>query len=372
MGTYALPLGTPQATQAACLTIPGQEPAWTCNLVGDAGIQIVIDTPVGSDQPGAYLQVELDDNPMLVYGSQRSSMVTNFSPFLLVIDNDAKDDGVAYYFQQQYNKLALLPEDAINRTTGKFKREFANTSKWLTPKQYPHPSERPWLCYWNNTFIEGFIYPNKKAVIAPTTTTHYPTPSPISSATPSGSSASRNHGGYSSSKPQTTPWTITGAAPYQTVTTTVTMPSTTCTYSGVASDFPAWMEAHYPGWYEQDGKAWPPDGGQRKKRDYSYYGEYDSHHYVDNDPSQYPYLVKIEERRVSGSAHPYCNQIVILNNYHWGPATESNGDQITIALTEQDPPYQRYINDGDVGKKHRLRKRGIVPGECHCQWQSGE
>ena len=367
-GTYALPLGTAQATQAACLTVFDQEPAWTCDLAGDAEIQIVITTPTGSDQPGAYLQVEIEDDPILAYGSQRSSMVTNFSPFLLVVDNDAPEDGVAYYFQQQYDKLALLPEDAINTTSGKIKRDVTHVA--LTPNQYAMPSDRPWLCYWNNTFIEGFIYPSKKAVVGPSISTDYPTPTPTSAHTtaPPGT----QYQSSTSSKPQTTPWSITGVAPGDYVTTTVTMPTTTCTYTGPASSFPAWMEQHYPGWYDQDGQAWPP-GPHPTKRDLgSYWGEYDALHFEDDDPAEYPYLVKLEERRVPGTARPYCNQIVILNNYKWGPATDGNNNQISIALMEQDPPYQRYINNGDVGKKRRLRKRAVVPGECHCQWHSGE
>lgn len=366
MGTYSLPLGTPEATQATCLTIPDQQPAWDCNLAGDADISIVLDSPHGSDQPGAYLIVEVGDELLLSYGSQRSSMSTTFSPFLLVIDDDEPGNGPAYYFQQQYNKFVVLPEDAIDVTAGKIKRDSrAVPTSWFNQKKFAGPYDKPWFCYFNQTFIEGFIYTNKPAVPATATTTSYPMPP--STAAPD-TDTDTGYGSDKYSTPSyTTPWSITGAVATETVTTTLTMPSTTCIYSGVASAFPSWMSASYSGWYESGGTVWPPDATKRRKRDDdANYNTPDG-----DDRPQYPYVVKIEERRLPNSPRPYCKQMQGLTSYGWGFATDANNDTITVILTEEDPPHREYVNTDEAGKV-RLRRRRMVPGECHCQWQSGQ
>ena len=363
------------------MTNPAQAAAWNCDLVGDVNIQIVIDTPPGSDQPGAYLTVDIEDQPIFSYGNQRSSMETTFSPFLLVTDNDAPGSGPAYYFNQQYNKLAIIHEEDLNKTTGTVKRDFAEVpDAWLNRKKYAGTGDRPWFCYWNGTFVEGFIYPNERAVPpAQTTTSSYPTPPPSTSMPAPTNENYSSSSSYSYSHPVTSPWSIAGAQPTETVTTTVIMPSTTCVYTGVASAFPSWMEDRYPGWVEVNGKAYPPgwggdsDGSTYRKAKRGEYGsdygyDYDGNQY----PPQYPYVVKIEERRLPGSPHPYCNQVVVLNNWDWNWATDEEGNQITIMLTEQDPTYHSYVAEGEAGKKARLRKRKEVPGECHCQWQSGQ
>ena len=288
-------------------------------------------------------------------------MSTLFSSFLLVTDLDAPQYGAAYYFQQQYNKLALVPDDAIDVVNGKLKRDFMNVpAGYRSRKQFAAPEDRPWLCYWNNTFVEGFIYPQERAdqwatpisSSLPPTTSSYPSSSSTSSGWPTGS--------------YTTPWAIASAYADDTVTTTVMMPTTSCVYTGRASNFPDWMESRYPGWWESKGTAYPPPmtyppGAKptnRKRSD----------HYDNNGPAPYPYRVKIEERRLPGSPHPYCNKIQILDDLNWNFVPDTGEEPVTIQLTEQDPDYQAYV----AGDKKKVRKRRLVPGECHCQWQSGD
>lgn len=292
-------------------------------------------------------------------------MSTLFSPFLLVTDLDAPNNGPAYYFQQQYNKLALVPDDAIDVASGKIKRDYMDVpNDWTNRKQYAAPSDRPWLCYWNNTFVEGFIYPQVPVNNFATQISSSLPPTTSSSYYPSSTSSAKG--------PYTTPWAIESAEAEATVTTTVIMPSTTCVYSGKASDFPGWMAEKYPGWYESNGIAYPPaptfpPGAKptdRRKR----HADFDGDYWNDDDggPEPYPYLVKIEERRLPGSPHPYCNKIQILDDLNWNFVSDTGLEPVTIQLAEQDPAYQAYV-DGDK----KLRRRRLVAGECHCQWQSG-
>ena len=126
------------------------------------------------------------------------------------------------------------------------------------------------------------------------------------------------------------------------------------------------MQSKYPGWYESKGIAYPPSptyppgaNPTSRKRD---------ENYNDKGLAPYPYLVKIEERRLPGSAHPYCNKIQILDDLNWNFVPDTGEEPVTIQLAEQDPDYQAYVDGGDTKK---VRKRRLVPGECHCQWQSG-
>ena len=292
-------------------------------------------------------------------------MQTLFSPFLLVTDNDSPDRGPAFYFQQQYNKVVVVPGDAINQNAKKFKRGFPkNPAAWLSRKEYATPGDKPWFCYWNNTFVEGFIYPNEKAKASPSSASSYPTPPATATSTPQGTASSTT----GSSTPSATPWSITWADPWETVATTVDMSTTSCTYTGAASGFPNWMHDNYPYWYkhgDHNGNKNSPPG--RKKRSMPYQLDSDG----DYDAQQYPYLVKIEERRLPGSPQPYCVQAQVLDNHHWNWVTYPDGEQITIYLSESDPGYSAYLAAGEASNR-RLGKRRTIPGECHCQWQSGQ
>ena len=129
------------------------------------------------------------------------------------------------------------------------------------------------------------------------------------------------------------------------------------------------MSESYSGWYEKSGTVWPPSTPgptKRRKRDSD-----DNYLPDDYNQPQYPYLVKIEERRQPNSPSPYCNQMQGLDDFDWGFAQDANGNTITVHLTEEDPSYREYVNAGEAGKA-RLRRRRTVPGECHCQWQSGQ
>lgn len=138
------------------------------------------------------------------------------------------------------------------------------------------------------------------------------------------------------------------------------------------------MEHKYPGWVDVNGYPfYPPhddDGPSKKKRGAdSGFMELDGD--GDVDPEQYPYQIKIEERRLPGSPSPYCVQVQVLDNWqwNWAPKNGHNDEQIMVTLTEQDPPYREYVNEGDASSsKVKLRKRKVVPGECHCQWESGQ
>lgn len=273
-------------------------------------------------------------------------MNTTFAPFLWVHDMDETEQTPALYFKTQYDKLVVLPEDVLDLSSNKIKRDSNGRPPGWFEGQVALPSEKPWFCFWNDTLLEGFIYPNKAHQVRPL---------------PS----------YSASTSYSTPaWAATmTAAPSQTITTTLTMSTTTATYTGPASAFPKWLHDKYPK-FNMTAYNSASAKDDKDKRDKDSAGPAD-------DPNDeygltvYPYSVKLEERRLPGSPLPYCIQYQVLNDgiVNWIPGPESQ--QIVIQLLEKNPPFKpvMYPDHPSGGQKPR-QKRSETPETCHCQWRS--
>ncbi|EMC92719.1 hypothetical protein BAUCODRAFT_37619 [Baudoinia panamericana UAMH 10762] len=353
-GTYALSLSTPQEAQAACLVQSNQQAAWACNLAGNPAAVLTVVRPPNVNQTGAYMSYSSSDKT-ISYGSQNYMMQTLWAPFMTVQDNDAPGDGPAYYFQQFYDKVVVVPESALTAPTAapgsNTKRQALDLAPgWLQQKQVASAGEKPWFCVWNNTFMEGFIYVQQP--IASTYSLATPTPTPTNISSPVTKS------------PATT-------AP---ITAKVTLPSTTITWTGPPSAYASWAThlAQYQtqGGYDYDGyDGNDGNNNHKEKRQYDPDALYDS-------LSVYPKVVKIEERRLPGNTvQPYCQQYQILDDGGYGLLTYPGTSQvIAIQLDEVDPGYGAYQSAGVAGsrRKQMLGERATVPGTCHCQWMSGQ
>ncbi|KAK5137505.1 hypothetical protein LTR08_008483 [Meristemomyces frigidus] len=357
-GTYALALSTPQETQVACLPVQAQQPAWSCDIGGLPAAAISVGTPPGSNQSGAFIFYGADEDT-ISYGTQASFMQTSFAPFMTVQDNEDLESGPAYYFQQTYDKLVVLPESALSASpSNKNKRQGIQLDPgWLQQKQTAQPGDKPWFCVWNNTFLEAFIYVQQP--VAPSTNST----SAVVLPTVSLNDSSQTWG--SSSPPLTSTTQPPPVSPTQFTTTPPTMTSSTGPSTGPASAFSAWS-AHV----EQSGQGGSDDdddtsGHSGKKRQ-------DADELYDT-LAVYPYVVKLEERRLAGNpVAPYCQQYQVLDNggYNWIP--DSNGKPVIIELNEQDPSYAAYESAGIAGSSKKLKEKRVVAGGCHCQWMSGQ
>lgn len=80
----------------------------------------------------------------------------------------------------------------------------------------------------------------------------------------------------------------------------------------------------------------------------------------------YPYVIKLEERRIPGAPQPYCQQYQMLDDGSVGALDNgSSGEPIIVQLSESDPGLAAYSSAG-------LKQRSTeVAGGCHCQWFSG-
>ena len=180
-----------------------------------------------SNGTGASIIYAAQDS-QICYGTQQSFMQTTWSPFITVTDNDAPGNGPAYYFQQFFDKVVVLPETALPAPTGSNKQKrqgFQLDQGWLQQKSVAQPGDRPWFCVWNNTFLEGFIYvqqPIASSYVLPTAS-----PTPTANTSASGSSATLTSGGKY-------------GQPTEFLTTTVTMSTSTATFTGPAWKVSAW------------------------------------------------------------------------------------------------------------------------------------
>lgn len=164
-GTFALSLGQAEATQAACLTNSSFADAWGCSIPSPQSLAIVIEQPPsGSDEcEGAYLFDASNNNDYtnVTYGAQMPT--TSFSQFLTVTDIDDTALGPAFYFEAFYDKLVVVPAASIPysgfNSNSKRDPSFTVPPKWHTQHEIA-AGEQPWFCYWNSTFVEGFIYTN--------------------------------------------------------------------------------------------------------------------------------------------------------------------------------------------------------------------
>lgn len=252
----------------------------------------------------------------ILYGLQTPDLPAQ--ALQLVLDLDYRAYGPAFHFQSRYDKLVILRPEELNTFGGVAKRQDPTLRQRFQVK----PGDLPWYCYWNQTYIEGYIYAEDNSTAASFT---FPT------AAPSGSpSVSYDMAGFLA--------TASTAAVPSTGTLPASSASVTATPAPVARR-DAQSDAAAP-------PRMPP----------------------------YPRIVKIEERRLPNSPQPYCQQMVLLDNGKIAPATYGNNDfPKKILLQESDPTYAEYYAvqataTGNSKRESGVQRRTDPSDACHCQW----
>jgi len=164
-GVFRLPLGTPEEQQKGCLTNNSQFEAWTCETSGPPmNLNIIPPGQIPGMQFGAAQLQSSDRIDGTIYGTQPPIM----SPqkLVLVADLDDPGRGPAYHFSTHYDKIVVLQSWALpgGVRNGPNKRDFFPNAGFGNGGFRRHNrveiGDSPWMCIWNNTFIEGFIYAN--------------------------------------------------------------------------------------------------------------------------------------------------------------------------------------------------------------------
>lgn len=336
-GTFALPVGIPQESSPNCLTVANQLSAWSC-VMGGPPVKLTIGLSPGGGGKVASLNPIPDDDNGIQYGVQPPTI--NMQSLSLVIDQDYPALGPAFHFQGMYNKLVVLENFAA---ANKLRKRHADDRPPMNP-DFRHrfevkPGDFPWFCYWNQTFIEGYIYVQDNSSAAYFT---FPPSTSCSSTTLDSAASTSNPGSKPSSpSPQEEPTTPTPST---------TPPPTTPLYT------------------PSDWTAFPTSHPFIRPRDARLQG--------------YPRVVKIEERRIPGAPQAYCQKMTLLDSGVVVPAY-ANGNPIIINLQETDPTMQQFMSASAGGAaastkaaattaategKRRLLPRDDPANACHCQW----
>ncbi|KAF2733098.1 hypothetical protein EJ04DRAFT_439784 [Polyplosphaeria fusca] len=325
-GVFALPLGIPQESNPGCLTQANQYAAWSCKMSFAPLVLTINDTAANNDGNSTIISIQgipKPDSPVQ-YGIQAPALP--MQGMRIVADLDYVAYGPAYHFQTLYDKVVVLNYDDFAAGSGLRVRDKTSRKRDGDKPQYRQrfqvlPGDTPWFCYWNQTFIEGYIYAKDNSSAA--TRTDWPsawytntyTSTPVASSVPAAAT------GYDGS------------------------PATTA---------PA-------------GSPVPTPLARRGDSDYPHY-------------SAYPRIVKIEERRLPGAPQPFCVKKRLLDN---GIMVEeqNNGKTISVPLQELDPTIEDFLvaggppppdpsatASGNNTAKRALQKRTDPAQACHCQW----
>ena len=313
-GTFAVPLGIAQESSPNCLTVLNQLTAWSCKMTF---APLVLSVEYTNGQPRASLGGLPKPDGSVQYGIQPPEL--SMRPMQLVKDLDNPLYGPAYHFSAMYDKLIVLNQGqfAAGDDIADALRSTANTP-------YRHrfqvmPGDSPWFCYWNRTYIEGYIYVKGNSTAA--TFTNFPTA-----------------------------WTTVPHGP--------SIPVETGQLFSSNDAIPIPTHAYDPPSIPTE----TPSPQLTERGD----GEYPRH-------VPYPRIVKIEDRRLPGSPPPYCQKMSLLDDGNIVPALDSAHLPIKIYLQEDSPSLEEFLAP-EPSSTHSPRRgadllrRADPASACHCQW----
>ncbi|KAG0649563.1 hypothetical protein D0Z07_3566 [Hyphodiscus hymeniophilus] len=165
-GVYGLPISSPATQQSGCLQNTAQSAAWSCQIALALPYQLNV-TSIPGESPLSDNEITLNygNNTMnfLSYGAQ-PPLLSKHQVMGLVVDSQSPERGPAWFFQAAYNKVVVLPDLALQApSNGKRQDEprSSPSSYYMERKGTAQPGQNPWICYWNGTFLETFIYVNQ-------------------------------------------------------------------------------------------------------------------------------------------------------------------------------------------------------------------
>lgn len=173
-GTFAVTFATPSVYSSSCLSDDVQQVAWSCQFPSG---QSTFALDVDWDSSGPAVTMFSVENPTgnnTDYGTQPPSFTQ--APLSLVLDLENSTYGPGYQFSSIYNKLVILPGNSLSFNS-RAKRQapgsdptctsslpppppppFFTPLPWWATKKRIQPTDQPWFCWFNQTYIDGFIY----------------------------------------------------------------------------------------------------------------------------------------------------------------------------------------------------------------------
>lgn len=354
-GEFALPLMLTRSP-TTCFNDSTQAQAWNCNQVF-AQLSLHIDklseTPSTSQYAMSlhYNESFTIESNEYSYGMQPPKV--NDVTMLLVTDINEPTRGPAWAFEVAYNKTVIIPE-------GLFPGSSSSSSSKRGSAPPPPPQgggggfpgggdfkrkglaqsgDKPWICSWDGTILEVFVYPNQNnsqpSLVYPDSsatstgggTTTATVTSDVSSST--ATSSSTDDDDNESSEYQNVAYTShhrrqASTSPATTTTTSTTATSTISSSGVFDTSVPSPSDFQVP---------------------------------------FFPRVVKMEERRLAGSpsVQPYCRQYQINDNGPATPLTDSNGHPVEVKIVEIEPDEDsESSHERKSSRRERLVQRKVI------------
>ncbi|KAI1805284.1 hypothetical protein F4811DRAFT_515739 [Daldinia bambusicola] len=349
-GDFSLPLRNNRMSNT-CFSDSTLAQAWNCDLFFfQLGMRIrrIPGEPETSDYSLGFFYNEsatLNHNVYL-WGMQPPELTD--VRLKLVSDLHESPRGPAWNFEVAYNKTVIVPDQALSanpssppsivnrrRTLygGGFKRKGAQVG------------DRIWICHWNNTILEAFIYANQNNSIRPMTS---PPPPSTTVDIPSGLTS--------------IPGAVVTGPPGEIIESGGELRPSDAFYSG--------LQDHHTATTGSDGPPNPtttssiPTPSGISDQDFPMPKNY---------PPVYPRVIKVEERRNTDSStpKPRCRQFQI-NGDNIAEAVIENGKEVDIIIDEDEgefgpEPPKDIIIDRHLQGRSSI-KMGSDMSDCGCMW----
>jgi hypothetical protein len=404
-GVYTMPFGIPQEQLKSCLTNSNQYNTWTCNTPQQPVI-LKVGSPPSQYQflqmePNITAKTPSNSSGMPSYTFNYGAQYPHVDPpqrLFWVQDIEEPSRGPALHFQTIYDKLVILEDDQFSPSKAKGKREAdestytdandvvnrgdsseptytlepsyvtlaATTSSAAAaaaaastgalpdepPGGYHHKKnqvsvgEQPWFCWWNQTWIEGFIYVESES-------------------SSSNNNKQKRHEGSSP--------TTTAPPVYPEGYSTQEVRPGDANYKQAQEVYLDAMTQHAKRMLSP-----PPSAATNADTNYMPYST--------PSPKCFPYVMKIQERRIpcEQTIQPYCQRMYIPAEGPPVPVLNSDGTPVVVEIEEDSASFKDQQSglkaSASGGKDKRdpqqprqlsqLMRRDDVQNSCHCLWVS--
>ena len=370
-GQFSILMGATSESSPSCVDA-GLVSTWEC--ASGAFLSMNVTNPMWD---AAQISLSNDDfweHGKQSYGAVAPSFNGTESASLM---NDTRDPqfGPALFFYQLFDKVVVLkyPNPALNASVSTKRSSIPTSDKLLKHAARSNPSDlkegdQAWVCYWNNTSLEGFIYVEKdtaananetavaSSIIAPDAPPPSPTPPP-----PSNQKRDRYYdddddnddGGGDGDSGGDDKWDDSNSG-----------------------------DKHGGGDSDDD-----DDNGGDDDDDDDDHHHHHRHHNEDknkgsggsswpsNVPPLYPKVIKLQERRDTQTSKPaYCQAMQVQSDNSFAPVP---GPPQIVNLTETDADVndERVVfvpnrRRDSVDEESDIQKRQNVAHFCHCEWLS--
>ncbi|KAI0026186.1 hypothetical protein F4780DRAFT_13291 [Xylariomycetidae sp. FL0641] len=365
-GVFSLPLMNTRAPNT-CFKETTQSRAWDCNIIWSQ-LSLAIKRVAGPDSTQAYEMDFMSNTSATIqqmaysYGMQPPPL-TNLQ-LTLVQDLFEPTRGPAWSFEAFYNKTVIVPEEYLSPTTTAVSATTTEESKKrkrmhfgdnFKRKGVAHPGDRPWICLWDQTVLEVFIYAGQNS--------SFNQPSVSSGSVRVGTSTT-----YAASEETTGATTTTQTA---IVPTAVQRRQEFQGTFGGNRGFPTGSAITET---EQVTRTITETSSETTTGGYSSYGPLPTDLYT-----PYPRVIKMEERRQAGSGDvkpptPVCRQYeLVTDGVAARPVVDENGDYVEVEIAEDEGDYtsessKRSIIERFLAERDNTAELGNDMSDCGCMW----